>query len=87
MEISSKEWGIAKEAHASFLPSFLPSFSSFTVSADSREKDVASQGAAQEFSALLLELVGGQVQVGGKLNMSQQCVLAAVKADRAPARE
>lgn len=58
-------------------------FSSFLlqfVSANWKEKDVVSQGTAQDFPALLVELVGGQLLVEDKLNMSQWCVLVAEKA-------
>lgn len=71
-----KKQGAVKEAPANSLPSSC----SLTASANWRKKDVVSQGTAQDFPALLVELVGGWVLVEeDKLNVSQQCVPAAAK--------
>lgn len=76
-----KKWGAVKAERANSLPSS----SSLTASASWRKKDVVSQGTAQDFPALLVELVGGWVLGEDKLNVSQQCVLAAAKVNSAPA--
>lgn len=67
--ISSKEWGPVKVASASCLPPCpgLP------VSTIRRERDVVSRGTAQDFPALLVELVGGQVPVEDTEHESVVC--------------
>lgn len=75
LKSGKKKWGAGKEAPANSLPSS----SSLTASANWRKEDVVSQGTTQDFPALLVELVGGWVLGEDKLNVSQQCVLAAAK--------
>lgn len=74
-QAKKQKWGAVKEAPANSLPSS----SSLTASANWRKKDVVSHRTAQDFPALLVELVGGWVLVEDKLNVSQQCVLEAAK--------
>lgn len=81
LKSGKKKWGAVKAERANSLPSS----SSLTASASWRKKDVVSQGTAQDFPALLVELVGGWVLGEDKLNVSQQCVLAAAKVNSAPA--